>query len=116
MLSGVGAIVIRFTPSPRTPDGLTVKRSESTTRNLTSAAASHVARLRRTAPSTSLPRRIFGDAAVIDDETAMVISFAFHLSRAGTFSPESKFVEAKTDAARKQAKAKTEILRKIFLI
>jgi len=56
--SATGAIVIKLTPSPAAPLGLTERSSDRDSLNSISAMSSHFAKLRCNAPRTSLPAGI----------------------------------------------------------
>ena len=77
--SAVGPIVIKLMPSPAIPCELTFNLSEYVTLNSIPAASSHVRRLLRTAPSTSLPVIILGDCLNSEADIAIGIDLEPHL-------------------------------------
>src|SRR5215213_10706477 len=90
-------MVIRLTPSPAFPAGETDCLSDATSLNFISAAFSQVARLRRTAPKTSLSSLIYADCFASEDERAMLIVPVFHLRREPLASSGSGGVNARAD-------------------
>jgi hypothetical protein len=74
----VGAIVIRFIPSPRFA-GLIDCAFDCLTRNFTPAAFDQLLSARSTAPNTSLPSVMVPPESVSDDESAILIVLVGHL-------------------------------------